>query len=109
MMTTAADHRAAEPGDRHRAQEMLLAKIGHGGLPALALVLIDSRRGDPVAATMTVGALLRAVPEVDWLTCHDLLRNAGLRDDQLLGELTPAQHRAMAHTLNRAPRPHPPA
>ncbi|MFC1415819.1 hypothetical protein [Streptacidiphilus cavernicola] len=109
MATTIADHHVPGPGDERRIRSILLAEVTHGGLPALALILIHARQGDRAAAALPLGALLRAVPQVDWLTCHDLLRQVGLHDDQLLGDLTPAQRRALGEALNHAPRPHQPA
>lgn len=108
-MTTASVDRPAQDGDNeHRAQEMLLARIAHDGLPALALILHAAHLGDRAANGMPIGALLRAVPEVGWLTCHDLLQTSGLRGDQRVGDLTRLQRGALAEVLRHAPRPRPP-
>jgi hypothetical protein len=70
-------------------------------MPALDLALIRGRAGDRVAAAMTVGELLRALPDVGWLTAHDLLRYAGIGNDPHVGDLTRAQCGGLAIALSR--------
>ena len=118
MTRTIADHPVHDARDIHdtdgpardgedHARRMILARIAHDGLPALSLVLLAAGQGEPTAGAMPIGALLRAIPEVDLLTCHDLLRGAGLRDDQPVGTLTPHQRGSLAEALRWVPRPRP--
>ncbi|WP_052432659.1 hypothetical protein [Streptacidiphilus carbonis] len=106
-MSTEFDRDPAVPEQsvQHRAQERLLAAVAADGVTGLARVLIAAGSGDPAAASMPVGALFRALPGVDWLTAHDLLKRARLRDDQCLQDLTAAQRQALAEALSHAPVP----
>jgi hypothetical protein len=103
----ATDPPIADPQALHRAQDALLAEIVADGLPGLARILTAAWGGDRVAGTMQTGTLLRAVPQIDPLTCHELLRGAHLRDGWPVGGLDPAQRRALGEALRRAPRAHP--
>ncbi len=89
-----------EEVDRH-ARALVLGAVSTEGMPALDLALIRARAGDPVVAAMTVGELLRALPDVGWLTAHDLLRRAGIGDDTRVGDLTAAQRGGLAQVLSR--------
>jgi hypothetical protein len=106
MTNAAADRHVPGPDDEQRARKKLLAEVAHGGMPTLALIVIHAQQGDPTAAGMPLGALLRAVPEIGWLASYELLHQVGLHDDQLLGELTPVQRHALGQALNHAPHPH---
>jgi len=89
-----------DPPARH-ARAMVLGAVSTDGMPALDLTLIRARKGDRVVAAMTVGELLRALPDVGWLTAHDLLRYAGIGNDTRVGDLTPAQQGGLAQALSR--------
>ena len=56
--------------DRH-GRPLVLGTMSTDGMPALDLALIQARAGDRVVAAMAVGELLRALPDVGWLTAHD--------------------------------------
>jgi hypothetical protein len=73
------------------------------GVTGLARVLRRAGSGDAAAGAMTVGSLLRALPDVGWFGAHDLLRSAGLRERDLLRDLTTAQHGELCLALSRMP------
>ncbi|QMU74790.1 hypothetical protein GXW83_02360 [Streptacidiphilus sp. PB12-B1b] len=89
-----------EEVDRH-ARALVLGAVSTGGTPALDIALIRARAGDPVVAAMTVGELLRALPDVGWLTARDMLRRAGIGDDTRVGDLSAAQRGGLAQVLSR--------
>src|SRR5690242_14560533 len=70
-----------QAGELRRHQEMALAAVAAEGPTQVAELLLAARRGDAVASGLAIGPVLRALPGVDWLTAHDLLRRAGIPDE----------------------------
>ncbi|SEM04340.1 hypothetical protein [Streptacidiphilus jiangxiensis] len=90
----------------HRAQELLLAAVAEGGTARLAHICLDAwDGGDAVAAGMSLGALLRAVPGMGPLTAHEILAHLRATEATLVGELDHAQRVALPAGLARARRP----
>jgi hypothetical protein len=90
----------------HRAQEMLLAAVADGGTARLAHICLDAWNGsDPVAAGMTLGSLLRAVPGMDPITAHEFLAHLHATERTLVGDLDHSQRLALPVTLARARGP----
>ncbi|WP_133259810.1 hypothetical protein [Streptacidiphilus pinicola] len=100
------------PADRispalRRAQEMLLAAVAEGGPARLAHVCLDAwDGGDAVAAGMSLGALLRALPGMGPITAHEILAQLRASEATCVGELDHAQRVALPAALARARRPH---
>jgi hypothetical protein len=100
--SAASPHQAAE---LRRRQEIALAAVAADGPTQVAELLLAARRGDTVAASLAIGPVLRALPGVDWLTAHDLLRRAGIPDQATpLGELDHAQRTGLVLCLAQPTR-----
>ncbi|WP_037573802.1 hypothetical protein [Phaeacidiphilus oryzae] len=116
-MTAATSRPRPRPADRpqdpvrpeaeelHHRRILLLGQISTDGLAGLARVLRAARDGDPAAASMNVGSVLRALPGMGWFGAHDLLRSAGLRERDLLRDLTAAQRGELCLTVSHLPPP----
>jgi hypothetical protein len=79
---------------------LILGAIRTDGRPAVTRTLLRARSGDPAAARMTMGEVLRAPPATDMLTAHALLRCGAIHDDDRLGDLTVRQRGSLAHLLS---------
>ncbi|WP_042364793.1 hypothetical protein [Streptacidiphilus neutrinimicus] len=89
-----------------RAQELLLAAVAEGGAARLAHICLDAwDGGDVVAAGMTVGSLLRALPGMDPITAHEILTTLRADESTSVGQLDHAQRAALPAALARARRP----
>jgi hypothetical protein len=88
----------------HREEEKLLAAVAKDGAARLAHLCLDAWHGDAVAAGMTLGSLLRALPGVGPVGAHDLLRRVGATESTKLGGLTASQRGALANALAHAPQ-----
>ncbi|WP_042383547.1 hypothetical protein [Streptacidiphilus melanogenes] len=89
-----------------RAQEMLLAAVAEGGTARLAHICLDAwDGGDAVAAGMTLGALLRALPGMGPITAHEILVHLRADETTSVGQLDHAQRAALPAALARARRP----
>jgi hypothetical protein len=90
----------------HRAQELLLAAVAEGGTARLAHICLDAwDGGDAVAAGMTLGSLLRALPGMGPLTAHEILTRLHATEATRVGELDHAQRVALPAALAHAQRP----
>ena len=87
----------------HRSQEMLLAAVAEGGTARLAHICLDAwDGGDAVAAGMSLGALLRALPGMGPITAHEILVHLHAGETTCVGELDHAQRAALPAALARA-------
>jgi hypothetical protein len=93
----------AEQEALHRARGLILGAIRTDGFPALARVLVRAQQGDPVAAGMPVGALLRALPTANTLGAHDLLRVCGLHESHRLCDLDAHQRSVLIARISHLP------
>ncbi|RAG82442.1 hypothetical protein DN069_27645 [Streptacidiphilus pinicola] len=90
----------------HRARELLLAAVSQEGTARLAHICLDAwDGGDTVAAGMTLGALLRAVPGMGPITAHEILGHLHAGEATRVGDLDRAQRVALPAALARARRP----
>jgi hypothetical protein len=86
---------------------MLLAAVAEGGTARLAHICLDAwDGGDVVAAGMTLGALLRALPGMGPITAHEILAHLRATETTRVGDLGHAQRVALPTALARARRPH---
>jgi hypothetical protein len=90
-----------ETAERH-ARAVALASVRSEGAPALARLMLHVGPDHP-AATLEMGALLRALPGVGPVGAADLLRLAHIRDRDALGALTAAERRRLSLVLAHAP------
>jgi len=96
------------PSDPRRAAEVLLAEVHADAVPALGRALRRAAHGDPVAAGMPIGTLMRALPQIGWWTAHDLLTMCGIDPRTRTGDLTAPQRGTLASWLARLQYPMPP-
>lgn len=79
----------------------LLSEVSTDGVLAITRALRGADHGDETAAQAPVSALLRALPGVGPLTAHELLRIAGIGEEQQIQELRPRQRAALLQIMGR--------
>ena len=97
--------RAPDP-DAH-ARALILGAVHSGGVTELARILLHARGGDPHASAVTIGELVRALPDTGWLAAYDVLTYAGVPQGTRVDQLTRVQRGALSNVLSRMDRDHP--
>lgn len=84
----------------HR-RALVLSEVATEGTVGLSRVLRRAAAIDGDAADIQVSALVRAVPGMGALDCHELLTRAHVRESGLAGDLTPGQRVALVELVDR--------
>ncbi|WP_225849254.1 hypothetical protein [Streptomyces sp. HPF1205] len=84
----------------HR-RALVLSEVATEGTPGLSRVLRRAASIDGDAADIQVAALVRALPGMGALDCHDLLSRAHIREAGRAGDLTPGQRVALVELADR--------
>lgn len=93
----------ASPEASHR-QALALSEVATDGTAGLSRVLRRAASIDGDAADVRVSALVRAVPGMGIMDCHELLTRAHIREAGLAGDLTPGQRVALVELVDRTQR-----
>lgn len=88
------------PESAHR-RALVLSEVSTEGTAGLSRVLRRAAAIDGDAADIRVSALVRAVPGMGALDCHELLSRAHVREAGLAGDLTPGQRVALVELVDR--------
>lgn len=91
---------AAGPDAAHR-RAVLLSEVAAEGPVGLFRVLRRAVSGDADAAGIRVSALLRALPGITMLDCHDLLLRSRIHEPAVAGDLSPGQRVALVSLVDR--------
>jgi hypothetical protein len=92
------------PHEAGHRRALILSEIASDGTAGLSRVLRRAAAIDGDAADIRVSALVRAVPGMGALDCHELLSRAHIREAGLAGDLTPGQRVAVVELVDRAQR-----
>lgn len=94
--TRSADGRTA---DHRRA--LVLGEVAAEGPVGLFRVLRRAHSGDTEAAGLRVSALVRALPSVGMLDCHDVLLRSRIDESAVAGDLDRDQRIALVSLVDR--------
>jgi hypothetical protein len=90
------------PQEASHRRALVLSEVATEGTAGLSRVLRRAAAIDGDAADIRVSALVRAVPGMGALDCHELLTRTHIREAGLAGDLTPGQRVALVELVDRA-------